>query len=936
MSELHSGFCPNCGSKLRYESNASTVECYACDSTIQVAEITAKGGGSQIGASAPISVAAFAGFDNPESGVVFIENFFDTYDWEAYQLIPDIEIPEIAEVIANNKMKSGAIPETWYLDFKALYVPVAKKFEGLAGFEKDVVEKFNPIDPSEMLSAFDSYRLVARTLLKEKDAIIKVLSTAIKYAERFALKADRLSEIRKDLASIESKYATLATKTVVNKGEQKTVVVDKIEDFPAYELAKRAYAAKTAGEFAARGIDAQDVYERAIAAFKDGNVAAALPLFESIRAYSDSERYIEKLTQYFNYFNEVFRINGKYFVYKLEAYKESINIAPISVKGCSPLKKKKAAAEAAAAQAAADAEPATLALSLYPVIDGEIANISTVKGIQQVITTYGTKIFSIKAKKGIACCDINTGVETVIDSDINLYRRDSKGALEYGVAKHAPYIYVIKKYRETVTNFIKGGCLKKKQPNTMIKENTLNPYTLVLIDMSANSSRTVVTEMVDIKLRKDDKIFYNFAYKTEKAPVAKKGCMSFFKKAAPVAEEKPKIRLMVCDLDNGTTTQALDDDCDIKAVKGDNVIYTHWKPNDLNQDLHVYNMASGEDVLVEDNIYDYFDLIDDKIYYTIGNKDFRPLVRANLDGSEREQIMRNIVKIVGVRGGWFYVTKGYGYNNLLQKVKVDGSKTVNLIYGYKEINRFEGNLVYYVDLEDNLRAVRIDGKENRLIAEKVKKVFPAEDGLYYCREEAVARRESALSLYHMDKDGKNIKKIIFNVDRVQDDAITNTLYYSKKENVQYKVYEQGKESEARFQNFPITKYYSIKKAEAGMPAEKPVLYLVVGAPKSEAPLAAPTGCLAKFKKQTGPMPLVYEEAPIVHSYANRGLTDEEINEQNGLTDGNNAGNELENKLPSWMPASLKSKIAGLGGAAKNSPAAAGCSKGCGQGCSPKK
>ena len=152
MSEQLTGFCPNCGSKLVYTKNEKTVMCYACDSIIDVNEFTGKSsgvGGEGIGASAMMP-AMMMGFDNPESGVVFVENFFENYDWVGYAIDADIVIPEIAEVVKNNKMKNGACAVSWYLDYKALAYPVRKKIEGLAQHQKEMGELYNPVDPTEV------------------------------------------------------------------------------------------------------------------------------------------------------------------------------------------------------------------------------------------------------------------------------------------------------------------------------------------------------------------------------------------------------------------------------------------------------------------------------------------------------------------------------------------------------------------------------------------------------------------------------------------------------------------------------------------------------------------------------------------------------------------------------------------------------------------
>lgn len=879
MSTLLTGICPNCGSKLSYESDASTVTCYACDSSLRVSELS---GANKSASGAMSGFAAFTGFDNPESGVVFLENFFDSYDWDAYQLLPDIEIPEIDEVIGNNKVKNGAVPETWYLDFMGLYVPVSKKFEALEKCEKELIEKFDPVDPTYIFSAFDTYRAIGAKLLDEKDAIIRTLEAAIKYAERFSLSAERLDTMKTELAALEAKFSTIATKAVKTKDGERIVVVDKIELLDAYNKAKELYSAKAIDKYKAEGIDAEGIYKTAVKAYNENNVAQALVLFESIRDYSDSVLYIGKLNQYFDFFGEVYRFGGKHFIYK----KEQVSAESLELKN---LKNKKGAEQ--------QGQGVTLsALALYAIVDGVPAKEPSVTGIDQVITCYGTKLFFFKKGAGIACYDLSTGTETIVDEGRDDLYKNERGEYECGLAKHSSVFYVKKKFSEDIK-----GCGGKTKGT---KGNELNPYMLLLVDMPSNTCRTVVQEMVEIKLRKEDKIFYNFAYTLVDEA---KGCAKLFSKKTVV----PKSRLMVCDIVTGETKQVLDDDCDICEVVGDLVIYTLWKDTDLNQDLHVYNIANGDDTLIEKNIYDFFTVVDDKLYYTVGNAEFRPLVRANFDGSDREQVMMNVRKIEMIRGGWFYVTKGAGANSALVKIRVDGKDAKVLCTAINDVVRFEGNYIYYTDTFGDLRVVRMDGKDNRIIAEGVDKIFPAEDGLYYCRDEKVARNKKSLSLYHMDRDGRNIKKIVFNVDKVRNDPVSNSLYFSKCDNIRYKVFKEGKEDKAHYEFLKITKFYSLKKAESGAPAKESELYLTLGLPEQE----EKTGCFAKFQKDN-----IYVETPIVHSYKNRGLSDAEIMEEEGDDTPIAAGNNT----PAWA-----AKLSNNKKSNKN-----GCNDGCG--CSPKK
>lgn len=844
MGELLTGLCPNCGSKLTYKANDSTVMCFACDSSIEVSEFS-KESKNNFG-SAMGSFAAFMGFDNPDSGVVFLENFFETYDWDTYQHTPELLIPEITEVIGNNKVKNGSIPETWYLDFMGLYVPVFKKFEALDMFSNEIREKFNPFDNTDALSAFDQYRSIATTLLREKESILKSLSVAIGFAERFALDGAKLSEMKSGITVLRNVYKIIATKQITNRdGYPVTVVIDSIETHPAYESAKKDFAERNRKKYLASGINADSVYSSAIAAYNAGKKVEALSLFESIREYSDSAIYIKEINQYFSFFGEMYRFAGKHFIYKREVF----NADTLDVNNAS--KKKNNAGDVIAEVYATD-------LSLYEVVNGVPAKEPIVKGIAQVIECYGSKIFYFKAGKGIACCDIIKKTETIIDKGLPEQYRDARGKyFDVCVADHAPIFAVKKLYKEEE----KTGCLKSpKKPDV----EKLNPYTIVTIDMEKCTATTLVPEMLDAKIADGDKIFYTLAYKEKTSKSVAGGCLATKK------EEKICTRLMVCDIAQGTVTKVLDEDCEIHEVYENRIVYTLWVPNDYNEDLHVYNIDTGEDILIEKNIREFACIINDMLYYTIGNAEFEPLVRNNFEGTQREQVMLNIKKIERVRAGWFYVTKGYGYNKALVKIRIDGKVRIPICTAIKDIVLFEGNYIYYTDAFNCLRVVRVDGKENRIIAEKVSTVFPAKDGLYYCREEKVGDRESALSLYMMDRNGMNIRKIVFNVDKVQNDDIDNSIYYSKAENVRFKVYKPGKESKALYQFFKLTKFYKFKKASAFEGASDPELILTLGLPKQE----VATGCFAKFKKN-----FIFEEAPIIHSYKNRGMSDREIMEK---------------------------------------------------------
>lgn len=866
MSDVLTGLCPNCGSKLAYKPNQSSVMCYACDSTVSVSDIS----GNRAAAGSVLAAASMPfiqGFDNPESGIVFLENFFDTYNWEEYQDYSAIEIPEIREVISTNKMKNGATPEAWYLDFMGLAVPVSKKIEGLRILEEKIVEKYNPIDSTEVYEHFDSYRRIGQRLKDEEEDVIKQLEAAIKYAERFKLASDKLAAMKSQLEAIKASFKTIQ---MSDDPKKEGKVVDNIAKLPGYIKAREEYSKKIRQQFAERGINADATYNEAVQSYNTSeNKSHALALFESIRDYADSIDYITKINQYFNFNNTMYRFFGKHFVYKTESYTEILN--PLAGKKFLSKKKQKAQA---AAQAESDASTAN-ALSLYEVVDGKPAKEALIKGIEWVITCYGSKFYYIKRNAGIACFDMYTKAEQILDSAKDVEYQNDAGKYEIGLAKHAPVFFIKKKYKAPDIT----GCLAKmkKKKKGAEEETLLNPYSVLLVDMAKGQARIVINEMIDIAQRNDDKLFYTYA---QIKPKAKAGCL------AKKGEDKPKTCLMVCDLDKGTTKQVLDDACEINDVYKELIVYSIWKPNYLNKDLHVYNLETGADTIVERNVFNYFDIIDGKLYYTVGNTEFRPLVRNNFEGTERMEIMPNVENIIGSRGGWLYVQKGRKLNSVLFKVSADGEKRMLLCTQFKYFSRFTENYLYYVDTFNSLRVVRLDGKENRVIAEKVTKVFPAEEGLYYVREELVAERESALSLYKMDRSGRNVSKIVFNVDVVQNDTTTNTLYYSKEENIRFRAYMPGKEDDAHYEYHKINKFYQMDK-DTGVSD----LILTMGLPEDE----GTKGCFGFGKLKQ----FVYEEAPVVANYVNKGLAYDDDEEEAGA-DAQTESNAPFN-LPFTMP-----------------------------------
>lgn len=318
----------------------------------------------------------------------------------------------------------------------------------------------------------------------------------------------------------------------------------------------------------------------------------------------------------------------------------------------------------------------------------------------------------------------------------------------------------------------------------------------------------------------------------------------------------------------GETGAVLSENCDIQEIYGDKVMYTLHKPNDYNKDLHVYDLSDGSDVLIEKNILDYFQVVQGKIYYTVGNEAYSSLFANTFDGANRQEIMLNAEPIFTVQGDWMYVIKGRYRNRVLMKISSDGKQRILVCTQFQNLVKVTDLYYYYTDMNDDLRVVRADGKDNTLIAEGVDSdnMIVDEDYIYYLRHEDIDERTSGQSLYRMSVSGHNVRKLAFNVQKMAGDTGENELYVSKAGWHNFEVTEtKGRRKPKKHEELHyLTEYMTYDKT-----ADAFETYYTKGMPKPDKPQK---GCLASIKNFLFGKPSVtYKELPPKVTYRRAGL-----------------------------------------------------------------
>lgn len=818
--------CPSCTKELYFKISDGHVKCPACGKTTPVSELLDQSGANvnnsfdtSLIASDIISSLSLS-IDNPDAIFAYIEDFFNKYNWNSYKLLPSFDIPEIKKMVETNKVKHGATPVAWRLDFEAKIVPLTKKLEGLGEQEQFFLDYHKVADKTPFMAKYDLYEKITNSVKDNIEKIFSDLQADIENAKKYDADEETLKSMKLRFNSAVELY---------NKNVHD---FNDISEVPAAKKAIEIMRENASKKLADDGIDAQATYEKAIHLYNTcEDKTDALILFEAIRDYSDSVKYIEKINKFFNFDSKILKLASKHFLLKQTGTNSADSVVSDSEENeftfiVSDKKAKKKAEKKAKKEEkkkakrnakkkgdeeSEDTEKDTkvevqeenlkknllskigVTYSLYEVVDGKAYEPAAVTGISYPLGFYANKLFYIKRNRSICSYDVLTHVETELDRGLindypTLYVNDKVEAEFNGDLKSNEHktprfmlsedsrcLYIKKKL--SPFNPEKKGCFKaffsifgkKRIPFTDAKNN----YSVIKVDMVNNIATTEIDRLVDITECFEDRIFY-IAYR---APVFGK---------SRVLDAHPSF--MLANLKTGEKTELLGDDCHIHSVIGDNVIYTTWDPNEYNQMLFSYNIKTDVTTLIEANIFGYYKTINDRVFYKVGNDKHRLLFSNNIDGTDRVEIMPNVEGLLMVLNGWLYVIRGEGLNATLYKISPDGKKTVEIGSNVHYIAKISDTHTYYINYDDELHVVRADGSDDRVIAEDVTtNLIFDKDFIYYLRYEHVNpanEKEYSYSLYRMKLDGSDIKKLIFDVNAIEN-YDENSIYVYKSNQVRY-------------------------------------------------------------------------------------------------------------------------------------------------------
>lgn len=841
--------CPNCANPLVINKKSGSVSCDVCENVYTIEQLTSGTAAAATGTGIVSAAAAAQLIESPDSGLIYVRNYFDNVTWEDYCESTALLFSDLEEMVEKTKIKFGASPSAWMLDFESVSFPLTKKIEGLSALAALIAKRYEETsDKVEAMEVFKLYQAICESIVDSRDVLIKRLETDVAYAEKQDLEADSLAGMQATLAAL--KEALGAIKYVKN-----------MREVPEVAAVQKKVDERVLREFAARGINARDVYAKACAMAADPNAprGEVLGLFEMVRGYADADERIDEINRYYR-FDEFIQVCGKTFVRKNVAKQSIFDPAATGMKkgdgkGKPAKKKKKKSTE----EYNPEEEFSGDTISLYEVIDGKPAKKPLLENITAILDVYATRLYFIRFDAILCYYDIEKKRTVELDRgrvgdyEYNQFYYDSTGTILY-LLKRLPL------------EEVKEGCIKK-----LLKKNEpierRNNYSLLKISLLMDYAGSAIPALVNVSARFGKNLFYIKAEELSAAAIeAKKKAAAAKKKGkAPQTEEEEEIKLSlrVYNTESGEDRELLSDECEVRDVVDDYVIFDKYAPNELNRDLYVYRMSDGTETLIETNIRDYFDSIKGRIYYTVGNEDYCPLFSNDFTGNDRIEIMQNIEKIVGIRAGWMYAIKGSQYNPTLIKISSDGKRRIVVCTQLSDIIEITDTHIYYIDTESSLRVVCTDGKGNRLIATDIQEdqVIVDKECVYYLRHEQVEEKQNEASLYCMDMNGHNVRKLLFNVNAI-DDFDEDTIIVKRTDIALFELtipVDKKNTTRTERRKFTLTHYCTYKKSTGAIDTK-----LTLGLP-GEDEYDFKKGCFGKSVKRNS----TYKRIPRKDTFAKK-------------------------------------------------------------------
>ncbi|MBO4572282.1 MAG: DUF5050 domain-containing protein [Clostridia bacterium] len=292
LSEIR---CPNCGEKILYKKGDKEVICMACGkscSTNEKRNATENADPDRLFENK----LKIDGIKTSSSALAYIEQYLDTYDWEAFAFDPDIIIDELEMITENLRVSSADDYKTWVACFISTVVPYKKKIEYSSKIYESIIEEYKKGN-LDSYGIYDVYKKVVSSVIDNYTAVNLKADKYLYYAQKYNLP-------KEDEINLEKNYCESDIKKLND------TIYESIEYIPEIARFLKEKEDLLVAELNDIGINAQEKYNLANNLVCEQKFIEALDILYSLKGYKDSKEIIDRINKLFTLSSDVFINEG--------------------------------------------------------------------------------------------------------------------------------------------------------------------------------------------------------------------------------------------------------------------------------------------------------------------------------------------------------------------------------------------------------------------------------------------------------------------------------------------------------------------------------------------------------------------------------------------------------------------------------------------------
>ena len=710
--------CPTCGAKLKVKEKNEVVTCVYCgNSIVPVVEVTPAVQGENV--TGVNGVLKVEGIKTSSSALAYVELFFEEYDWEAFAYAQCLSVAEIDKLADSLKASSADDKNTWFVCFKAGYIPFIHKVEGCRQILSSVIEEYTK-DNLDAYSKFDAYKRISSMIAIHKDGIVKNLEKISANAAKFGATSSEVKGLNSEIENIK---------------RIDTVLYKDIKDVPEIKSFIARKNSQIVEVLASKGINAENEYLKAKALISQKNYVDALNTLLPLKGYSDVNTLIEKLDKYY-LISSVLEIEGNLYYFK----KISSDYGT---------------------------------LNLYPTVEGKISDKPIIKGIGKIITNYADILYYIDDNDKLKKYNLSTEAEEKIyekrldKKSIYIHNRKAFLVSEDGGEYDSKKRNVLE--LDLTTGTIRTILVEVKKIISLWGNKLVYMVSEKNGDNEYNSNYKVLTKVINVdtmntvELGRDDVFVESIV-----------GDNVVYTRKMPNDYNR---NLYVRDIGTDGTEKLIEQNifkfCDIIADK-----LFYYVGNSKNQTLiNIGFDCSGRKewplyiskILFEQGGWLYF--IRKAGYNSV-------LCKARIDGSGFSIIAADIEEFVSIKNGYLYYINDVA---TLVKVRMDGSNLQELCEDVETVLSVKEDKIIFVSVDDRISTSSYEHTTTRLVKSiyavdfsgsgKIKLAYNIEsaneydeNSVYYIAAKEVETynqsNECLNELYKLDVESNMVEKLL--------------------------------------------------------------------------------------------------------------------------------------------------------------------------------